>query len=1157
MSTSAFQSVILLLAIFQLVLAGVVFLMNPRRITNVVLSIYLLVFALYSAGVIGMLGAKTAEEAAPWTWLVALAGLQVSTGLMFLTLYVFRPAWLKRLYVSLPLVLLVIVPIVLVLIDGLFHTQLMYVGLDPRSYTGGYIELSAFLTTPIGVFFQLTNLFVLQFVQVIFLIYLLRQPDTRTQRAALVILLGIEVLGAVLQSVLRPIIGAIAVFTLIQSTTTAGVTLVVSQAGALSTKNLARLTRLINPGQRRFSVRARLLLLLIAIIAAIIGLQAGISIDTISQESQLNDQRRLTQLYNDYRSTVSEHEISAAALSTSFADRADVKALFKARDRAGLLQLLTPLFNTLKTQYNIVHLYLEDPDGQVFVRIHNPEQYGDDVTYRRTAAQTLATHQTVAGLEIGPSRLGVRSVSPLYDGSQFIGMLEVGLDYDQRFIDSLRNQNGADYRLWVSYVAAAPAGLKPAADAPAAPLDTLFFYASTTKDIPTVSAAVIQRVLSTGHTETQVVSDGQGQEWLVLVAPMQAYPDRTIGVIEIIGSRVAVLTNLRQNQITVLAIAAGLALLAITLMWVSTNVNVLNPLRHLTSVADRQLSGDLTARAQLETRDEFYQLGDTLNSLTAQLGDSIESLEHRVAARTEQLQASAEVGRAAASILDTERLLDEVVNLITNRFGFYYSAIFLSDAANKWAILHAATGEAGRILKERQHKLDIGGQSMVSGAITTRQPRIALDTGAESVRFANPLLPETRSEIALPLIVGDQVLGALDVQSTQAAAFDETYAAVLQSMADQIAIALSNTRQFEQTNLALRQANQLYEANREIASATDADGILQAVVKRVALDADRGTLILFGATNEHGEYAYLESVATYTKHKEHVSIQPGLRYELGQMPLAVMATPDKPIVIESLAQADASVKRTMRLLNTKATISLALAAGAKNLGSIVLGYRQPRHFTPDEIQTLQTLANQAAVTLRNQQLLAETQNALKQIDTINRRLTGQAWQVYTQNTGAMETVAAGPGVLAVSASGLQAVTLEPEQVKTLGPIGDVRSALIAPLALRGQVIGSLSLEEIDEKREWTDSEMTLLQTVANEVAVAIENARLIEQTERRADRERLITEINSRMLAANDLRDIVQIAGDELARVLNVARTKVEISAEYVQASAEQDTPLN
>lgn len=578
------------------------------------------------------------------------------------------------------------------------------------------------------------------------------------------------------------------------------------------------------------------------------------------------------------------------------------------------------------------------------------------------------------------------------------------------------------------------------------------------------------------------------------------------------------------------------------------------PIVRLTSVVTHITAGDLSARARIETGDEIGALAIGVNKMAVQLQDLIGSLEKRIEARTEQLKASAEVGRVAASILDTEHLLREVVQLITARFGFYYAAIFLTDDSQHWAVLHEATGEAGRILKERQHKLEIGGQSMVGYAIVNRLPRIALDVGTESTRFANPLLPETRSEIALPLIVGDHVLGALDVQSTQVAAFDVTYASVLQSMADQIAIALSNTQQFTRTESALRQSNILYEANRQIAAANNANDILQAIVTQAAPDTDRATLVLFGPANEDGEYAYLESIATYAKQVERVSIQAGQRYEVNQLPLISMVAPDKPAVIENITRSDIHNKRVMRILNTKAAVGLSLTTGPKNLGAIVLGYRQPRHFSTDELQTLQTLANQAAVSLQNQQLLAETQNTLKQLDAINRRLTGEAWQTFTQNTGGLQTVAAGPGVSALNAARLQEVAIDANQVKALGPIGDARSALIAPIALRGQVIGSLSLQETNAERQWTENEMTLLQTVANDVAVAIDNARLIEQTERRAERERIIIDVNSRMLAANDLQSIVHIAGEELARALNVARAKVHISAEFLQSAVEQDT---
>jgi GAF domain-containing protein len=188
-------------------------------------------------------------------------------------------------------------------------------------------------------------------------------------------------------------------------------------------------------------------------------------------------------------------------------------------------------------------------------------------------------------------------------------------------------------------------------------------------------------------------------------------------------------------------------------------------------------------------------------------------LEAQVADRTAQLQATIEVGRVVSGILHPEELITRVVNLITDRFGYYYTAIFLIDPTGRWAELKEATGEAGRALKKQGHRLEIGGKSMVGTAISTHQARIALDVGVESVRFENPLLPETRSEISLPLIIGDRAIGALDVQSKEGSAFQEDDIETLQGMANQVAIALENARLFQETQLSfqeLRAANRLY-----------------------------------------------------------------------------------------------------------------------------------------------------------------------------------------------------------------------------------------------------------------------------------------------------------------------------------------------------------
>ncbi len=187
-----------------------------------------------------------------------------------------------------------------------------------------------------------------------------------------------------------------------------------------------------------------------------------------------------------------------------------------------------------------------------------------------------------------------------------------------------------------------------------------------------------------------------------------------------------------------------------------------------------------------------------------------------------------------------------MVQLITERFGFYYAAAFTLDTAGQWAVLREASGpgDAAWLLKQSGHRLEITSNSMVAASIRDRKARIALDVGAEAIRFSNPLLPETRSEVALPLIVGDQILGTLDVQSTQAAAFDETSTAVLQNMADQIAVALNNAAQYQLEQQRARQTTQLLEASVELSAQTDAASLYNRIVEIAAnlLHADSAAL---------------------------------------------------------------------------------------------------------------------------------------------------------------------------------------------------------------------------------------------------------------------------------------------------------------------------
>lgn len=199
----------------------------------------------------------------------------------------------------------------------------------------------------------------------------------------------------------------------------------------------------------------------------------------------------------------------------------------------------------------------------------------------------------------------------------------------------------------------------------------------------------------------------------------------------------------------------------------------------------------ITAQKQIDT---------TLNTLT----EERTNLENRVLDRTRQLRKVNEIGQAVTSILDPDDLLPRAAQLIQSEFDCYYTAFFLLDRTGQWAELKEATGEAGRILRENKHRLDIKGKSIVSKAILAKQGQIASsDSASEQIRFDNPLLPYTRSQIALPLIIGNSVFGALEMHSSKENAFTQQDIDTYQNMANEIAIAIENSRLFQEAQQSL------------------------------------------------------------------------------------------------------------------------------------------------------------------------------------------------------------------------------------------------------------------------------------------------------------------------------------------------------------------
>jgi GAF domain-containing protein len=212
------------------------------------------------------------------------------------------------------------------------------------------------------------------------------------------------------------------------------------------------------------------------------------------------------------------------------------------------------------------------------------------------------------------------------------------------------------------------------------------------------------------------------------------------------------------------------------------------------------------------SRDKLEDSYSQSRELSDRLEEDQKLLEIRslnLERRLTQIRTAAEISRSLGTILERQELLQNVADLVKTRFELYYVGVFLIDENGRYARLAAATGEAGQRMIDENHQLSIGGASMVGWACSHGQPRISQDVGQEAIRFKNPNLPDTRSELALPIMIGNEILGAISVQSTQPYAFDEDDILVLQGIGDSLAIALENAKLFEQFENSLREIQQL------------------------------------------------------------------------------------------------------------------------------------------------------------------------------------------------------------------------------------------------------------------------------------------------------------------------------------------------------------
>lgn len=428
----------------------------------------------------------------------------------------------------------------------------------------------------------------------------------------------------------------------------------------------------------------------------------------------------------------------------------------------------------------------------------------------------------------------------------------------------------------------------------------------------------------------------------------------------------------------VLFIALGMtALVAIAAIAVAGFLA--QPIVRLTAVAQQIAAGDLNARADISLGDEIGVMARSFNDMTGQLTHTLRDLDERAKA----LATNTEVGQKISTILDEQLLVQEVVNQVHAAFNYYYVQIYLMEADGKTLRLASGSGEVGKTLRARGHQLQVG-RGLVGRAGQTNQAVIVPNTTLDSNWLPNPLLPETKSEVAVPIAIGDRVLGVMDVQHNVPDSLQEEVADLLRSLATQVAIALQNA-------WAYANSQNLYSLSNKIAAADTLQQVLTALAEAFPLPVVNRMVLLQYLLNEQGEPESAIVAGTWHNGQGQIPEPVGARYPpslFSALSPLLGATPT--MLTDALNDVSLSPEAhaVVEHLNLRGFAGLPLYVGPRQIGILLLQCETPHAFEDEELQPYLAAAGPIAIAMDNQRLLAQAQDRLRR-EQVLREVTTQ------------------------------------------------------------------------------------------------------------------------------------------------------------------------
>jgi PAS domain S-box-containing protein len=338
----------------------------------------------------------------------------------------------------------------------------------------------------------------------------------------------------------------------------------------------------------------------------------------------------------------------------------------------------------------------------------------------------------------------------------------------------------------------------------------------------------------------------------------------------------------------------------------------------------------------------------------------LKTAEELARSRANELQIVAEIARDTSGTLNTADLLRNAVHLIRERFDFYHASIFLLDAVGEYAVLKESTGEVGEMMKQRNHRLAVGSKSIVGQVTVRKEPWVVNDVRREPLYYPNPLLPDTRSELGIPLLMGDRVLGAIDVQSTAINAFMSGEVNILHLLADQLAIAVWNSLLFGQIQKNLSQHRLLHQITLAASAANSIDDALAATVQSLhtIIAGERAMVMMFD-----GNVLQVRTAVGY----EGVDFST-YALKLGEGIPGMAAEQRKPVWFNHLLD-----HPELPLLdpNTQSELAVPIYFSDRLIGVLDVCSHQPGLFNETDQEILVSLGNTLGAIVANAQLVRE------------------------------------------------------------------------------------------------------------------------------------------------------------------------------------------